>query len=514
MADYGTGRDAAYALRLQSALEEFASQYELNLEAHRKRRTIFLFPGGLGSQLMRADQPFPHPAAVYDKVWLDAGDLCKDAPDVPRLAMLPGGRDSEQKYVIADGCVNIPGSFGPVHPYLNFTEWCHRNFIDLFTVGWDWRRSVQDAADFFLKTFLPMFDARFGGQTPHPLDHFSFVGHSAGGMVIKAILHATADQYVQRVKKAITVATPFYGYDGQIHQYLKGNTLVPLDRSVSAKIVSSMPGGYEYLYLDHETYLANKAAFESDPDSRFNLMAYPSMDRDDPNLPADPYDAEPDDNGMVRYPLQHGFESSLLYRANVVARRISSPLTDKAIAGKFYNIRGVQSENGKVANNTTVSQTWGRIAPEFDPDHDPDPIAVTNGPGDTVQPAWTTRLHGIADDHVITIIGDDIEHMVMMELPSVQKKIAELLGLDPNVVTFKSGNVAQLAASRAELDTFVEGMRTVTADPTTAPHRRKAVRSAFLRKLTPEQRQGLLVRFYLDALKGATGSASPNSTQQ
>jgi len=49
MADYGTGRDAAYALRLQSALEEFASQYELNLEAHRKRRTIFLFPGGLGS---------------------------------------------------------------------------------------------------------------------------------------------------------------------------------------------------------------------------------------------------------------------------------------------------------------------------------------------------------------------------------------------------------------------------------------------------------------------------------
>jgi hypothetical protein len=57
-------------------------------------------------------------------------------------------------------------------------------------------------------------------------------------------------------------------------------------------------------------------------------------------------------------------------------------------------------------------------------------------------------------------------------------------------------------------------MRAVTADPTVAPHRRKAVRSAFLRKFTPEQRQGLLVRFYLDALKGAAGSPNPNSTEQ
>jgi hypothetical protein len=229
------------------------------------------------------------------------------------------------------------------------------------------------------------------------------------------------------------------------------------------------------------------------------------MDRDDPTLPADPYDAEPDAKGMVRYPLQHGFESSLLYRANVVARRISSPLTDTAIAGKFYNIRGVRSENGQPANSTAVSQTWGRIAPNYDPDNDPDPIIPTNGPGDTVQPAWTTRLHGLPDDHVITIVGDDIEHMVMMEHQGVQTKIAELLGLDLTAVTFKAGNMTQSAASRAELDTFVEGMRKVTGDATVAPERRKAVRSAFLRNYTPEQRQRLLVRFYLDALKSPAG---------
>jgi pimeloyl-ACP methyl ester carboxylesterase len=507
MADYGTGRDAAYALRLQAALEEFASQYEINGALTKKRRTIFLFPGGLGSQLMRADQPFPHAPSIYEKVWLDGGDLLPGAPDAPRLAMLTGGVDFEQRYVIADGCVNIPVLDDIVHPYANFTQWCRRHYIDLFTFGWDWRRSVQDAADFFLKVFLPMFDTRFGGQTPHPLDHFSFVGHSAGGMVVKAIMHATADQYVQRVKKAITVSTPFYGYDAQIHQYLKGPDVVPLPHSVKTKIVSSMPGGYEYLYLDHETYKANQTDFENDQD-RYNLLAYPNIDRDDPNLPADPYDAEPDDNGMVRYPLHYGFESSLLYRANVIARRISSRLDDKAIAGKFYNIRGVKSENDQVANSTVVSQTWGRISPEYDPDKDPDPIVPTMGPGDTVQPAWTARLHGLPEGHVFTIVGDDIDHVLMMELPSVQKKIAELLGLDATVMTFKSGNMAQFAASRAEYNKFLEGARKVTGDPAPTPERRKAVRSAFLRNFTPEQWQRLLVRFYLDALK------PPSQTEQ
>ena len=113
----------------------------------------------------------------------------------------PAGSTPNKNIVIPDGCVNIPGSFELVHPYANFSQWCRDHEIDLLVFGWDWRRSVQEAADFFLKIFLPMFDARFGGQTPHPLDHFTLIGHSAGGMVVKAILNSTADQYVQRVKR-------------------------------------------------------------------------------------------------------------------------------------------------------------------------------------------------------------------------------------------------------------------------------------------------------------------------
>jgi hypothetical protein len=328
-------------------------------------------------------------------------------------------------------------------------------------------------------------------------------------MVVKAILNSTADQYVQRVKRAITVATPFYGYGAQIHKYLKGESAVLLNPSVTAKIISSLPGGYEYLYLDHETYQANKVAFANDHDG-YNLTDYPSMDADDPTLVADPYDAQPDDNGMLRYPLHYGFETSLLYRGNVIARRVSSPFTDPAIAGKFFNIRGVRSQNGMVVNKTVVSQTWRRISPDYDPDNDPDPIIDTTGPGDKVQPAWTTRLLGLAASQVITIVGDDIDHPMMMELPSVQRKIAELIGLDPSVMKFKSENMAQVAASRSEFNNFLDGIRKATDDPKLTAERRRAVKSAYLRNFTPEQVQRLLARYYLDALKSPSQLDRPS----
>jgi pimeloyl-ACP methyl ester carboxylesterase len=510
MADYRTNRDAAYLSRIQASVEEFASSYGLHWLIN-KRRTIFLFPGGVGSQLMRADQVDPNPAQFYEKVWLDGGIFGAGSPDAFPLALLPGSVDTEKRYIVADGCVNIPGPIPDLQPYANFSQWCHDHNIDLFIFAWDWRRSVLDAADFFLNIFLPMFDARFGGQTPHPLDHFTLVGHSAGGMVVKAILNSTTDQYVQRLKKAITVATPFYGYGGQISRYFHGVDFVDVRPSVSARIISSFPGPYEYLYVDHDTYHANKDAFANDPGG-FNLAAYPSMDADDPAIVADPYDAQPDDSGMVRYPLHYGFESSLLYRAKVVARRISNAFADPSITEKFYTIRGVQSANGQVLNETAVSQSWARISPDFDPDNDPVPIVETKGPGDDTQPAWTTRVLWLPPNQVTTIVGDDIQHAIMMELPSVQKKIAELIGLDPAHMTFKQKNMGQLAASRSEFNDFLDGMRKVATDRDQPIDRRKALKSEFLRRFKPDELQRLLGRYYLDALKspGQMTSRSQN----
>ena len=416
--------------------------------------------------------------------------------------ILPGNIDFEEKYVVPEGCVD----FVLAHPYGNFIQWCRHNWIDLFVFGWDWRRGVQELADFFLNVFMPMFDVRFAGHTPHPLDNFTLIGHSAGGMVVKMILNASADQYVQRMKKAITVATPFYGYGGQIHRYLKGDTDLNWTEgangaSVYTRVISSMPGTYEYLYLDYETYESNKIAFASDPEG-YNLDAYPSFDKVDPNEVADPYDPQPDAQSRVRYPLHYGFDSSLLYRGKVESRKVSSALADPNTASKFYNIRGIQSKNGNVLSDTVVAQLWERVPESFDPDTDPDPIDDKNGYGDGVQPAWTARLLGLPDpaQQVITIV-DDIEHMTMMNNSKVQEKIAELLGLDPNALTFVLEDMEEFVASRVELDQFLSGVRKLIVEKALTPERRKVVLAEYLRGFKPIELHKLLARAYIDALE-------------
>lgn len=509
MTDYATSRDAACAGRIQTAIEDFASQFELNAYSSVQRRTIFLFPGGIGSQLMRAYQAYPDPAQSFEKVWLDAGLWV----DVPHLAMVPGGVDTEQKYVVPDGCVNLPGP-DFFHAYEVFIQWCRRNSIDLFVFGWDWRRSVQDAADFFLNVFLPMFDARFSGKTPHPLDHFTFLGHSAGGMVVKAMLNAAANQYVQRVKKAITVATPFYGYGEQIHRFLKGDPNLlwaGFPRSVSATIVSSLPGGYEYPYLDYPTYLANQAAFANDPEG-YDLAAYPSVDQYKATEIADPYDPQPGADGRVRYPLLYGFQSSLLYRGNVTARNISSPLTDTTIRAKLYNIRGVKTENSQPADSTAVGVSWARVTPLFSADFDADPIQDKMGAGDGTQPAWTTRLLGLPPSQIITITGDDVKHANILDLDRVRARIAELIGLDASAMDFDDDvpGLEELAASLEDFIGFAEGLAKFTSGRDLKPEQHSALRSEYLRKFKPAQLQALLARFYIESVNHPGKARTPS----
>jgi hypothetical protein len=510
MTDYATSRDAAYTGRLQMAIEDFASQYELNALSSVQRRTIFLFPGGLGSQLMRAYQAYPDPAQSFDKVWLDL-DLWLD---IPRLRMLPGGVDAGQKYIVPDGCVDIPGP-AFLHAYGVFVQWCRRNSIDLFVFGWDWRRSVQDAADFFLNIFLPKFDGYFSGKSPHPLDHFTFLGHSAGGMVVKAILNSTANQYVQRVKNAITVATPFYGYGDQIRRFLKGDetlfTYALLARSVTARIVSSLAGGYEYPFLDYPTYLANKAAFEHDPEG-YDLNAYPSLDAYKTTEIADPYDPQPGPGGSVRYPLLYGFESSLLHRGNVTARNISSPLTDTTIRTKFYNIRGVQTHNGQPVNGTAVGQFWARVSPTFSADFDPDPVQDVPGLGDGTQAAWTTRLLGLPAGQISTFTGDDVKHANMLDLDRVRARIAELIDLDPSALNSASDvpGLEELAASLEEFNEFVEGLAKFATGRDITAEYRGAFRSEYLRQFKPAKLQALLARFYLESVNHPGKARTPS----
>jgi hypothetical protein len=331
-------------------------------------------------------------------------------------------------------------------------------------------------------------------------------------MVVKMILNSSTNTYVQRLKKkAITVATPSYGYGGQVHRYFKGDpdldkTLPGTGASTYTKVISSLPGPYEYLFLDYQTYLNNAAAFKNDPEG-YNLNAYPSLDKINAAEIADPYNPQPDAQGRVRYPAYYGFNSSYLSSGATQSRNLSSALPP-TMAAKFYNIRGVQSQNGAKLNGTVVSQLWQRVPPSFDPDTDPDPIEDQMGPGDGTQPAWTTRLLGLPNNQIITIVKHGLEHMVMMNDPDVQAAIAALLGLDADEMTFMDEDMEKSVASRSDLDGFFRGLSERFDKKDLGPERRKIVITEYLRNFPPGELRRLFRRAYVDALKSPSQKAA------
>lgn len=499
MATYEQGRDQEYLDQLDGAISTFISRYNANPSAT-NRRTLFLFPGGMGSHLDRARSLYTSPPPFsYDVAWLDCGIVFGNVTNL----QMNGTVDYQQRYVVPDGCIE----FVTLRPYDGFIQWCQNNWLDLFVFGWDWRRDLRETVRFFLDRFLPAFDARVTGPcTPHPLDDFTLVGHSSGGMVVKLILNEASNAYVQRMARAITAASPFYGYGGNVPRYFKGEpdlnwTLGFGGAAKVTEVVSTLANTYQLQFLDEATYNANQTALANDPEG-YNLMSYPSMDATTVGLRADPYNPVPGQpgpgaTGNVRYISNHKFDWNLLASALGVYQSVASPLT-ATTAAKFYNIRGVQFKNGAVLNHTVVSQTWRLVPPTFDPDADPDPFTDALGPGDGTQPAWTTRLLGLPDGHVITVKGD-IEHQTLMNESRVQAKIAVLLGLPKKKVKHMRTRKMP-ATSRTELNKFVARARAAIGKEESPAKRTDIIREV-LRQYTPDQLHALLGRAYLDALK-------------
>ncbi len=505
MSTYGQLRDQQYLDRLDSPINSFISRYNANLSD--KHKTVFLFPGGMGSQLIRATGESQNgPPFFYLTAWLDALIAFGTATNLQM--QVNGDQDYQQHFVVPDGCVNCID----LHPYRGFIDWCDNSLIDLFVFGWDWRRGSKAAADFFLQKFMPLFDANVTDVcSPHPLDNFWLIGHSFGGIVVKQILNQFDNQYVQRMQRAITVATPFYGYGGQVHRYFKGDSQLNWTEGVDGaqkitQIVSTLPAGYELLFIDGQTYDANQAAFANDPEG-YNLMKYPSMDALVAGERADPYNPQPGQptgtpTGDVRYLSSYGFDWDLLAAGKAASYEITKPL-DESLSGKLWNIRGV----GK---STVVTQIWKRVPSSFDPDTDDDPVTDHLGPGDGTLPAWSTRLLG--NPNVISL-DDNIEHMTMMNEPVVQAEIASLLNPTQQALRFmrrtaKQNRVKTKAASRKKLNRLIRDLHTITAKEGLRPEERNVAIRERLRRYSPNELQDLMARAYIDALKSPSQLSS------
>ena len=393
---YDAGRDQEHLTRLKIAIDAFAWQYLC--DARPDKKLIFLFPGGMGSQLCHYNQTFPTPPRDSRVLWLACNFFAAGAE---KIWLNKDNTDARHQYVVADDAID----FLSIQPYLGFKGWCSRSSINinLFVFGYDWRRSAQEAATYFLGTFMPRLDQKIRAKTHQPLKDYTLVGHSAGGMAVKLIVNDATNEYVKRMSRAITVATPFYGYSGQIQRFLTGmlslnwNLAEPAHQNRRmAEIIATMPGGYEFLYLDYQTYQDNRDAFNGrNEDKDYRLPKYPCMDAGNPpDTPADPYHPTADGQ-KVRYPVAPADLplEKLLCDGLKVSKAVSQRLDD-SVAARFYNIRGVQTTNNgrRKLSKTVVRSAWKRIEPgNYNPDadsaHRPKLMVDTLGYGDAVQPA-------------------------------------------------------------------------------------------------------------------------------
>jgi hypothetical protein len=392
------------------------------------RQTVFIFPGGMASRLVRAKKAFdptgpPNQVFAYDELWLNVFTLLGGEARNLKMTRVAAGdyRDKGNRIIVADGLTNLFG----VTPYIGFIEWCQLVKLDYFVFPWDWRRSISDIGDFFIHRFLPHFQNLVinGCNGADPLDTFSLIGHSAGGMVVNWALRSGAP-IMAGLRKAITVAAPFYGYGGQLHRWFEGekflNGIFDVFKKDIIKTICSLPGCYAWQFMPHPIYLANQAAFAADPN--YPLPVYPSLDLTT-NAIADPYD--PQTNGaLVRYPSAStsGFDAIELASAEALVTFLASHLTS-AQADQFWNIRA----------DTTTGNTLHETKWDWVPPTDPTPITdVTVTGGDGVQPGWTTRhvdLDALPVPHVINIKSSLAAHATIMSEPQTILAMTGILAL-------------------------------------------------------------------------------------
>jgi hypothetical protein len=241
---YDDDRNAAQLAKFAQPIDDFIRRCRRNTTP---RPTLFLFPGGMASRLARTKPPFDYPV-----LWLNFHTLLGDA--ALRLWMA-GDVDKEQNLVVADGVISILG----ITPYDRFLAWCEHESIDFnwFVFGWDWRRRLDRAVRFFLDIFLPHFQKRVvGAGCRDPLNDFFIVGHSFGGMVVKLIVKNldAGRARLDGMRYAVTVATPLYGYGGQVHGFFEGEPYLNTHYGTETMthLIASLLGPYALMFLDEQ----------------------------------------------------------------------------------------------------------------------------------------------------------------------------------------------------------------------------------------------------------------------
>ena len=446
MTSYAEARDAEQLRILTPRIDHFIANYKdpAATVSTCRGQTVFFFPGGMASRLIRARQPYQEgvgvpPGMAYDPLWPD-WDLVLGGWRKLKLTRDATGcfRDHHDRIIVADGPLEVL----EITPHDLFEDWCANHYINPFIFGWDWRRRLDETADFFLNQFIPFFRERvMANNLPDPMADFSLVGHSFGGMVVNLIARSPDPLIANNMAAAVTIGTPSYGYSGQAHRWFEGepwlcwaeveffsalglDNLVDATRHDMLEVIASLPALYTVNFLDEVTYQANQAAFLADT-AAFRLGNYPSTDTAMAALNVDAYN--PHTNGTLgRYPGNTGFDHGELAYGLAQFQRLASPLP-AGVAQRFFNLRGVMTDFlWQVQDSTVGSIKWDWVAPGYDPSG---PSPITDGapvPGDDTHAAWSARLLN-AGAHTVAVPGPLMWHACEMNHPLIMLALGPIL---------------------------------------------------------------------------------------
>ncbi|MBV8187941.1 MAG: hypothetical protein JO339_11925 [Alphaproteobacteria bacterium] len=520
MSDYDAQLMNEQLRMMNGAIDSFLNSYGTHRGSD-NQRTVILLPGGMGSELARATQPFSGALGgsyEYETLWVDLKKIFLDQGAL--LMQMDGNVDDRKQFVVANG----PLRNCALHPYDGFTNWCNVNGLDLLMVGWDFRRDADWNVNFLLDLLFPEVTRRAQDRGwPDPMQGATIVGHSFGGMLVKWILNKHQHPFCRQLRLAITVGTPFYGNPGQTERFFVSEpALGPLyNLDEITKVIATLPGGFSLFFLDSDTYDANRGQLEGDPE--FPLDRYPSFDSDNRAIRVDPYMKDPDNltsPNLCRYPIrgpQPGdnwtWFQSYVDKGRSEYRAVAQAL-DPTMSAKLHNIRGVQLNGAAPALETKVMQQWGW----YDTSQPRMPQAKTvlktfGGPGDGVIPAWSARLATQPQAHVHTVRGPasgdpHLEHMTLMDWADVRSIILGLMR--PGAAEVLVGARGPAPAAREEFAKLQQDIGAVAAAATDAEaDAAKAAVGNRLDALGVGQSRALALRWLMELHKGLPHSGPP-----
>lgn len=429
---YNSARNQELMDAHQRYIDDFAQQYRDDKE------TVVLLPGGMGSQLDMSVRPYVNDSSVpfkeYDPVWMDLEVIF--GRDADLIAIAQNGHDKDDHIVIPNGPLRFL-----VNAYDGTEEYFRTNEYNYIVFGYDWRRSLAEAAVQLQQFLINLRDRVLFLRGNDPLPRTTLVAHSQGGLVAKIFLQqiAGADgSTINRwMKQLVTVATPFYGTSTHQQRYYVGQS--PLNAFYGtrqiATIAGGLPGPYVLMFADKRTLDRDGPAL--------GLTSYPVSD-DTTGQPADPYAQAM----LTRYP--SWVNPAYLEEALSIRETITAPLPKK-IADRIFHIRsGLDAK-------TATKLHWANLnGTSFTPEIDPCPLRAVPGPGDGTVPFWSARLAQTASKQIYDLTKAK-DHGALMEHDEVLKVLRHIIENSSLPKSLKSSNttMGRKKASDAKVERFL-----------------------------------------------------------